>query len=103
MNLLSRESLPVTSLASQSRLIAVACALQLAGQHVVAYADAAELASRWQRLEGWLDDASSDEDAQVRRVLLMLACDKAPPGTHPDPVLRLAKALHASVMAAKGH
>lgn len=99
MSLLARDAIPDGSRESRDRLAAIACALHLTSAGAVARGayGAAAVTALARRLEAWLAGAGSEHDAQARRLLLALTCEKAEPGTRPDRILAMVKDLHAYV------
>lgn len=49
------------------------------------------------KFEDWLTRAQDEQDGQLRRVVLLMVCDKAPENTSADRVRALAKDLHRYV------
>lgn len=97
-NLLNK--IPVsTPSTTTDRLVAVACAMAITRTSVVASgaSEAGKVTTLAQKFEGWLSEADSDEDALVRRMLLLMVCDKADETTPPDRVRALVKELHRHV------
>lgn len=94
-DLLSR--IPADTPASTAdRLVEVLCALQLTPDSAVAdgaYA-AGKIATLAGKFDDWLKTASDEQDRQIRRVLLLMLCDKADPSTPVDRIRALAKELH---------
>lgn len=81
------------------RLVAVACAMRLTRGSVVASgaSSASDVTTPAQKFEAWLGDADTEEDALVRRMLLLMVCDKADEATPPDRIRALVKELHRHV------
>jgi hypothetical protein len=58
---------------------------------------ASEVTRRAQSFEEWLGEADTDEDAFVRRLLLLTVCDKAPESTPQDRIRSFVKDLHRHI------
>ncbi|WP_329521112.1 hypothetical protein [Spirillospora sp. NBC_01491] len=98
LHLLGKNPIPTsTPTRSTDRLIAVGCAMRLAPDNVVATGayDAGEVTTRARAFEEWLSEARGDEqDAQLRRLLLVMVCEKASNATPSDRIRALVKELH---------
>jgi hypothetical protein len=80
------------------RLIAVACAMATTPDRLVAEGGAPEVTTRARAFEDWLAEAAADEqDAQLRRLLLVMVCEKADKDTPVDRVRTFVKELHKHI------
>lgn len=77
------------------RLIAIDCALRLTDQSTIALGagDIGRITDKARRLEEWLKEARDEQDAQARRLVLLLVCEHASPSMPMDRVRGLAKEL----------
>lgn len=82
-----------------NRLVSVACALRVTPSSVVrsGASSAGEVTQRARALEDWLNEADSEEDALIRRMLLLMVCDKADEATPLDRIRSFVKDLHRHV------
>ena len=97
-NLLSK--IPTSSPGpTTDRLVAVACAMATTpGSAVASGASGAnEITRRAREFEDWLSDADTDQDAFVRRLLLLMVCDKTDQTTPPERIRSFVKELHRHV------
>lgn len=81
---------------SINRLVAASCALRCVPGSEVASGSSGtyDLAKYASAFEDWLNKADSEEDALIRRTLLIEVCDKAPESTPRDRIRDFAKDLH---------
>jgi hypothetical protein len=81
---------------SINRLVAVSCALRCVPDSSVESGSSGtyELKKYASTFEEWLDKADTDEDALIRRTLLIEVCDKAPKSAPRDRIRDFAKDLH---------
>jgi hypothetical protein len=101
MNLFGKNPLPTsTPTKSTDRLIAVSCAMSTCPDSVVAdgVTGASQVTTRARDFEQWLAEAKTDEqDAQLRRLLLVMVCEKAGKDTPPDRVRTFVKEIHRHI------
>lgn len=77
------------------RLVALECALKITQTPTGEAPDPVSVTSRASGFEDWLKHAGDDEqDAQLRRLVLLMLCGHVPPTTRPDRLRTLAKELH---------
>lgn len=98
MDLLGKSPIPTsTPTKSTDRLVALHCALSVIADSVVSggASDSGRATTPSERFEDWLSGARGDEqDAHLRRMILIMVCEKAPASTRVDQILAFAKALH---------
>jgi hypothetical protein len=98
LNLLGHLSAGISA-KSTNRLVAASCALQCIPDSAVESGSSGtyELKRYASEFEEWLDKADSDEDALIRRTLLIEVCGKAPKSTPRDRIRDFVKDLHRHV------
>lgn len=77
------------------RLVALECALRITRTTTGEAPNPTSVTTRASEFEDWLKHANDDEqDAQIRRLVLLMLCDHVPSTTRPDRLRGLAKELH---------
>lgn len=100
MHLFGKNTIPTsTPTTTTDRVVAVGCAMRIAPASVVASGafDAGGITEAALRFEGWLGEADNEQDAQIRRMLLVMVCEKADEKTPHDRIRALVKELHRYV------
>lgn len=77
------------------RLVALECALRITRGTTGEAPNPTSVTTRASEFEDWLKHAGDDEqDAQIRRLVLLMLCDHVPPTARADRLRGLAKELH---------
>lgn len=101
MHLFGKSQIPTsTPTTTTDRVVAVGCAMRIAPASVVASGafDAGAITEVALRFEAWLSQAANAEDAQIRRMLLVMVCEKADEKTPHDRIRALVKELHRHIV-----
>lgn len=87
------------SATTTNRVVALWCAMRIVPNSVVAAgaSKASSVTNMARKFEDWLDKYDDGEDAYIRRVLLVMACDKADEATPDDRIRTFVKELHRHV------
>lgn len=90
------DPLPGAEPAVADRLVALHCAAKLTSSPVVASgaSEAGELTTPARKFEDWLGESTSEQDRIIRRVVLLIVCDKTDPDTPVSRIRALANELH---------
>lgn len=100
INLFGKNPIPTnTPTETTDRLVALGCAIRMAPAAVIASgaSDMGKLTDRARRFEEWLAGADDEQDAQVRRLLLVMVCERADATAPIDRIRALLKELHKHV------
>jgi hypothetical protein len=87
---------PDRPLRTANRLVAIGCALRIAADSPGRNGafTASDITEPAEKFEEWLDEGPDEQDAQLRRTLLLLICDQAEKSTPASQIRALAKELH---------